>query len=135
MNPEIQIVCVAGSLMVMAFVFQLIRTRKLRAEYAILWFAASLGLIGVSLWRSSLDWAARLLGVAYPPSVLILAVIVLGFLISVHFSVTLSRLADQNKCLAQHLAILRYELEQLARRTRTDDTPAERAPAGTARDG
>ena len=111
MNPEIQVVSVAASLAVMAFVFQLIRTRRLREEYAILWFLASVALIGVSLWRGSLDVAARLLGVAYPPSVLLLAVIGLGFVASIHFSVSLSRLAEQNTRLAQEVALLRFRIE------------------------
>lgn len=111
MNPEIQVVSVAASLVVMAVVFQLIRTRRLREEYAILWFLASLALIGVSLWRGSLDLAARLLGVAYPPSVLLLAVIGLGFVAAIHFSVSLSRLAEQNTRLAQEVALLRFRIE------------------------
>ena len=111
MNPEIQVVSVIASLGVMAFVFQLIRTRRLREEYAILWFLASLALIGVSLWRGSLDVAARLLGVAYPPSVLLLAVIGLGFAAAIHFSISLSRLDEQNTRLAQEIALLRFRME------------------------
>lgn len=123
MNPEIQIVSIAGSLAVMAFVFQLIRKRRLREEYAILWFLASLGLIAVSLWRGSLDLAARLLGVAYPPSVLLLAAIGLGFVAAIHFSMSLSRLAEQNTRLAQELALLRHRL----------DAAAPAPPRGTSR--
>ena len=108
----IQLIAIAGSVLVMLLVFQLIRRKKLREEYAILWFLASLVLIFFSLWRGSLDVLARILGVAYPPSVLLLGVIVLGFFIAIHFSIALSRLADQNKRLAQHLAILRHELEE-----------------------
>jgi hypothetical protein len=111
MNPEIQIVSIAGSLAVMAFVFQLIRTRRLREEYAILWFLASLGLIVVSLWRGSLDVAARLLGVAYPPSVLLLAATFLGFVAAIHFSMSLSQLEEKNTRLAQELALLRHRLD------------------------
>ena len=114
MNPEIQVVSIAGSLAVMAFVFQLIRKRKLREEYAILWFLASLALIAVSLLRGSLDVAARILGVAYPPSVLLLAAIGLGFVAAIHFSMSLSRLAEQNTRLAQELALIRFRLEKTA---------------------
>jgi hypothetical protein len=111
MNPQVQIISIAASLAVMAFVFQLIRTRRLREEYSILWFLASLALIAVSLWRGSLDLAARLLGVAYPPSVLLLAAIGLGFAAAIHFSMSLSRLAEQNTRLAQEVALLRFRLE------------------------
>jgi hypothetical protein len=111
MNSQVQIAAIAGSLAVMTIVFQLIRGRRLREEYAILWFLGSLALIGVSLWRASLEWAARVLGVAYPPSVLLLAVIGLGFLVALHFSISLTRLSEQNKRIAQDLALLRHRFE------------------------
>jgi hypothetical protein len=111
MNPQVQIAAITASLAVMTVVFELIRRRRLREEYAILWFLGGLALIGVSLWRSSLEWAARALGVAYPPSVLLLAVIGLGFLVAIHFSISLTRLAEQNKRIAQELALLRRRFE------------------------
>lgn len=111
MNFKVQVIAIAASVLVMAFVFQLIRKRKVREEYAILWFLASLALILVSVWRGSLDVAARILGVAYPPSVLLLAAIGLGFAAAIHFSISLSRLAEQNIRLAQEMALLRYRLE------------------------
>lgn len=111
MNSQVQIAAIAGSVAVMAVVFQLIRRRRLREEYAILWFLGSAALIAVSLWRSSLDWAARVLGVAYPPSVLLLAAIGLGFLVAIHFSMSLTQLAEQNKRIAQELALLRHRFE------------------------
>lgn len=111
MNFKVQVIAIAASVAVMGFVFQLIRKRKVREEYAILWFLASLALILVSVWRGSLDVAARILGVAYPPSVLLLAAIGLGFAAAIHFSISLSRLAEQNIRLAQEMALLRYRLE------------------------
>lgn len=114
MNPRIQIISVLGSLAVMLFVFMLIRRGKLREEYAIIWFGASLMLIGVSLWRDSLEVAAKLAGIYYAPSVLLLGVIVLGFALAMHYSISLSRLAEQNKRLAQEVALLRHRVESMA---------------------
>lgn len=111
MNPRIQIVSVLGSAAVIIFVFYLIRGRKLREEYALIWFAASVALLVLSFWRDSLELIARLVGVAYPPSVLLLGVIVLGFFLAMHYSMSLSRLAEQNKRLAQEVALLRYQLD------------------------
>lgn len=109
-----QIIAIVGSVAVALFVFELIRRRKLREEYAIFWLAASFALIGLSLWRRSLDRAAALVGVAYSPSVLLLGVIVVGFLLAMHYSISLSRLSEQNKRLAQEVALLRDELARFA---------------------
>jgi hypothetical protein len=126
MNPRIQMVAILGSIAVAGAVFELIRRRKLREEYALLWLVASALLVGLSLWRESIHIAARLAGVAYPPSVLLLGVIVAGFLLSMQFSIALTRLADQNKRLTQELALLRDELSVMKS---ANDTSGQLSPA------
>ena len=124
MNPRIQIIAIAGSIAVATFVFELIRRRKLREEYALLWIAGSIVLVGLSLWRGSIDLAARILGVAYPPSVLLLGVVLVGFFLAMHFSIALSRLTEQNKRLTQELALLRYQIEGTGDEAVTSDGAA-----------
>ena len=127
MDPRIQIIAILGSGVILAVVFGLIRQRKLREEYALLWLGASVLLIIMSLWRDLLETVARVAGVAYPPSVLFLAAIVLGFLLAMHFSVSLSRLANQNKRLTQELALLKHQIEPT-------QTPSPPGPSAAARD-
>jgi hypothetical protein len=127
MDPRIQIIAILGSGVILAVVFGLIRQRKLREEYALLWLGASLLLIIMSLWRDLLETVARIVGVAYPPSVLFLAAIVLGFLLAMHFSVSLSHLANQNKRLTQEVALLKHQIEPA-------QTPSPPAPIPAARD-
>jgi hypothetical protein len=131
MNPRIQVIAVLGSVGIMLLVFALIRRRRLREEYAFIWFAASIGLIALSLWRDSLDMLAALAGVAYPPSVLLLGGIVLGFLLALQYALSLSRLAEQNKHLTQEIALLQHEdtcprcrAESVAGAAPTTETPA-----------
>jgi hypothetical protein len=112
MSLPIQLISILGSLAIMLLVFQLIRRRKLREEYALLWFGAGLILIAFSIWRPGIDVAARLVGITYGPSLLFLGAIIFGFLLALHFSLALSRLADQNKRLAQELALLKATLAE-----------------------
>lgn len=112
MNREIQFVSLAIAILVMLVVAQLIRTRKLREEYALLWFGASVVLLAFAVKRDLLDQLAAAFGIAYPPSLLLLGTILMGFLLSLHFSISLSRLSEQNKRLAQEVAILRLEIEK-----------------------
>ena len=112
MNAQIQVIAIVGSVLVMVFVTQLIRQRRLREEYALLWFIASAGMIVISVWRGLLDRAAQLLGVAYAPSLLLLGGIVVGFILAIHFSLSLTKLSEQNKKLAQELALLANRIEK-----------------------
>ncbi len=111
-TSTIQILSVIGSVGVMLLVkTQLIRRRRLREEYALLWFVSSILLIVLSVERDFLDTAARLLGVEYAPSLLLLGAIIMGFILSMHFSISLTRLSEENKALAQEVALMRRDLE------------------------
>ncbi len=123
MNFRIQIFAVIGSLIIVFSVFQLIRKRKLMERYSLLWFASSLVLIVFSFWRDLLEKFAELLGVEYAPSVLIIVIIFCGFLLSLHFSVVISKLSEQNKVLAQELALLRARLEEMQKGPAVGEQP------------
>lgn len=112
MNPTVQWISIAVSLFVLILVVHLIRKRALREDYSILWFMATLAMLAMSLDRHFIHRAADFFGVAYPPSLLLLGAIFVGFVLAMHFSIALSRLSEQNKRLAQEVALLRLELEE-----------------------
>ncbi len=98
------------------FVLELVRQRKLREDYSLLWLATTLVLIVLSVSRPLLDSFAALLGVVtYPPAALFLVAIVFMLFILLHFSTVLTRLARENKDIAQQMAILRWELSEARR--------------------
>ncbi len=102
-------VSVAGLL----FVLELVRQRRLREDYSLLWLATAVVLILLSLSRPLLDSFASLLGVVtYPPAALFLVAIAFMLVILLHFSTALTRLARENKETAQQIALLRWELAE-----------------------
>jgi hypothetical protein len=64
----------------------------------------------LAVWRTALDAFAKLVGVAYPPSALFMVAGLFVFVVLLHFSTVLSRLSEQNKTLAQRLALLEEKL-------------------------
>ena len=108
---RIQIVAIIASLLLMIVIFELIRRKKLREKYSLIWFGASLATILFSVWRSLLDHVAALLGVAYPPALLFLVAMFFGMILLIHFSVVISDLTEQNKTLAQEIALLKATIE------------------------
>jgi uncharacterized protein DUF2304 len=88
-------------------VFELIRSRRLRERYAILWLATGLVLVSLSAWRGGLNTIARWFGVStYPPAVLFAVGLLFVILVLLHYSTVISKLSDQNTILAQRLALL-----------------------------
>ena len=103
----------AASVAGLLFVLELVRQRKLREDYSLLWLATAVVLILLSLSRPLLDSFAVLLGVVtYPPAALFVVAIVFMLLILLHFSTALTRLARENKETAQQMALLRWQLAE-----------------------
>jgi hypothetical protein len=113
MVSPIQIISILASVTIIIIVLSLIRQRRLREEYSILWLLGSLILIVFSVWRSLLDIIADLVGVVYAPAILLLIGIFFGVVMFLHFTVVLSKQADRNKSLAQEVALLRDKIEKL----------------------
>ena len=113
MTPWIvSIAGVVASLVLLAVVFELIRSRRLRERYALLWLLTGLVLLGLSAWRGALNTIAGWFGVTgYPPAVLFAVAVLFILLVLLHYSTVVSKLADQNTVLAQRLALLEERLE------------------------
>ena len=113
MTDRVQIVALAGSMVLLLLVLELVRRRRLAEEYSALWIVSAFVLIGISLRRDVLDFAARWLGVYYPPAVLVLMLVAIISVASLSFSVILSRQQRQIDRLIEENAIMAAELRQL----------------------
>ena len=109
----VKILAIAGSATLLFLVFELIRRRRLKERYALLWLFSGTVLLILSLSRSLLEYIARQVGIFYPPSLLFLIAFLFLLLITLHFSAVISGLSEKNKRLAQEIALLRQALEEL----------------------
>jgi hypothetical protein len=99
------------SLLLLLGVLELIRSRRLRERYALLWVATGVVLVVLSAWRGGLNTIAGWVGVrGYPPAVLFAVGLLFVILVLLHYSTVISRLTDQNVVLAQRLALLETKL-------------------------
>ena len=114
MTPlAVSIVGTIASLALVLIVLELIRSRRLRERYALLWLATGIVLAVLCAWRDGLNTIARWVGIrSYPPAVLFAVGILFILAVLLHYSTVISRLSDQNVLLAQKLALLEEELER-----------------------
>lgn len=94
---------------------EMVRKRKLREEYSVLWLATSLVMFVLVLRYDWLVALTHLIGAALPTTTLFVGSIVFLILIAVQFSIKLSKLSDQMKNLAQENALLKTKLDELNR--------------------
>ena len=108
MTPlRVSIVAAIASLLLLLVVFELIRSRRLRERYALLWLLTGVVLLVLSIWRGGLNTIAGWFGISgYPPAILFAVGILFILLVLLHYSTVISRLSDQSTILAQRLALL-----------------------------
>lgn len=129
MTPlRISIAAAVASVLLILIVLELIRGRRLKERYALLWLATGTVLLVLSLWRGGLDTIAGWLGVSgYPPAILFAAATLFIIIVLLDYSTVLSRLDDENTVLAQRLALAEQRLAELERQV-TGDVEAEPEP-------
>jgi hypothetical protein len=113
---------ILASVAALVLVVELVRQRRLREDYSLLWLATALALLLLSAFRPLLDATAVFLGViTYPPAALFAVAFAFVLAILLHFSTVLTRLARENKTLAQETALLRREIAVLRQQVSSDD--------------
>ena len=109
----VQAAAIAVSLLLLAAVGDLVRRRRLTEEHSLIWFAGAGTLLALALSRDVLHMAARALGIHYPPALLLLALTAFVFLVSLYFSVVISRQRQQIERLIEELALLDADVRTL----------------------
>lgn len=117
MTPlKVSIAASIASLLLLLIVFELIRSRRLRERYALLWLLTGVVLLVLSAWRGGLNTIAGWVGVeTYPPAILFAVASLFILAVLLHYSTVISKLSDQNVILAQRLALLEEKLSSSAR--------------------
>jgi hypothetical protein len=109
-STKLQILAIVVSSGVLLIVLELVRKRRLGERYALLWLVTGSVLLLLSAWSDLLDKVSELLGVSNPTNALFAIAFGFVLLLLLHFSMTVSRLAEENKMLAQEAARLDQEL-------------------------
>ena len=130
---RVQILAIAGSVLMVFLIFELIRKKRLLEQYSLLWLGSAVVLFILSIWRDLLEKIAALMGVYYAPSALFIIALFCGIVLFLHFSIIISKLTKQNIILAQELALLREELRSHSQYPATEALRPVPGPSGPTR--
>jgi hypothetical protein len=103
---------IAVAILICAVILELIRRKHLMERYAILWLTLGVTLLALAAWKGLLTTLSHAAGIYYPPAALFAIAFIFVLALLLHFSIVLSRLSDQNKILAQRVALLQQRLER-----------------------
>jgi hypothetical protein len=106
-----KLVFLSVAVLLLLVILELVRRRRMRVEYSWLWLASGVTIILLILRYDLLIWLTGLVGAVIPTSTLFFLCILYLALLSLNYSVRLSRLTGEVKDLAQELALVRAEGE------------------------
>jgi hypothetical protein len=118
---RVQIVSIFVTAGIFGLVFELVRRRRLQERYALLWLFSAATMLALAVWRDLLELFSDAVGIAYAPSALFAIALGVVLILLLHFSLVISRLADQNKVLAQRVGMLQQQVDELALARQVDE--------------
>lgn len=95
---------------VLVWVILVVRARRLRVEYSVLWVIGALAALAAGLFYPAVEAIAPFLGVIYTPSAIFFAATLFLTVVSLHLSIKVSRLENDRLRLTQRLALLEGRL-------------------------
>lgn len=117
---RLEIVAVIASALLLVYIVDSVRRRRLREEYSVLWLLTAGVLLLLSMVRPALGLISGLLGILTPVNALFAVGFGFTVVILLHFSAVISRISRENRDLAQRHALLTHELYE-ARHHRVAD--------------
>jgi hypothetical protein len=102
-------------------ILELIRRRRLRVEHSLLWVLAALLIVFLILFKDSIDVLAQRLDIGYAPSLIVAIAVILLTLNQLVLSVVISSLVGKNCDLAQKIAELEWQADQLREKMREQE--------------
>lgn len=110
------------SVFVIVLITILLLKRQLAEKYAVLWLIIGFGVLIVSIFPGLLESLARLLGVQVPSNLIFAAAIALLIGVALHLSWELSRAEDEIRRLAEDVAILATDVDDLRAQVEANGT-------------
>lgn len=101
------------SVSILVFLFNLVRSRRLREKYVALWMLVGLVIVALTLFPRLLFWLSHLVGVQLPSNLLFALAIFLLLGVTLQLSLEVSKTEEKARTLAEHVAILNLQITEL----------------------
>ena len=104
-----RIIAICGSLALLFLIIELIRRRRLKEEYSLLWILTGLTLLTLSIWYGLLLNITDAIGAVSSSSTMFFLGVLFLTLMVLHFSVRVSELERRTTAAIQELGLLTLE--------------------------
>lgn len=125
---RLTIFSVVVAIAALVLVFELLRRRRLREKYAVIWVLISLATLVLAVFPTLLRDTANLVGIQTPSNLLFFGSVLVLFAVSLQLSREVGLLEDQSRRLAEEVGALHLRLDELEKR---QDTAEQEEPGLT----
>ena len=113
MNPVSYSFAIAAAAIALLAIIEMLRRQRFRERHAFWWLLAAILSLVVSIFPSTLGWAASAVGVEVPSNLAFFMSIVILFFVTVQHSSELTTLEEKTRVLAEHVALVEQRLSVL----------------------
>jgi hypothetical protein len=106
MKLQVRIISLIVSLLFIAYVLWLVRSRKLREADSIVWILAGIAIFVLAVWVRPLVLVTDLIGAKFPVSTLFFSGLIFLTFISLWMTTRISELSEEVRDLAQRLTLM-----------------------------
>lgn len=112
----VSILGIAGSVVILLSLFEMLRRHRLREKYALIWGVVALGALTVAAFPGLLTMATELIGLQVPSNLLFFVASLVIMVLTLQHSSELGRLEERTRTLAEDVALLQMEVERFSDR-------------------
>jgi hypothetical protein len=105
-STNLRIVAIAGSFALLLFIIELVRRRRLKEEYSVLWVTTAAALLLLAIWGGLLRSVTHAIGAISQASTLYFFGLSFVIFLLLHFSLRVSQLERRVIALLQEVALL-----------------------------
>lgn len=126
------------AIVAMGLVVEMLRRRRLREKYAVIWVLIGLAALVFALWPNLLTTLSQTAGFDTPSNLLFVLSLGVSFFVALQLSSEVGTLEEESRTLAEEVGLLRMQVAELGRRlevsTTAEGTPTPLSPSEQAGD-
>ena len=112
----LRILSIIVALAALILVFEMMRRRRLREKYAVLWLIIGVLAVVIAAFPAILVGLARLIDVEVPSNLLLFGSLMISFFIALQLSSEVGHLEEETRTLAEEVAMLELRIKELERK-------------------
>ena len=111
----VHLIAILAAVATIAVIVELSRRRQLREKYALVWMTVGVVMAVFAISPGLFNRLAHSVGVKNPPDLLTVLASLFLLVVCVQFSWEMGRMEDRSRLLAEEVALLRNQIENLRR--------------------